>query len=106
MVENYLTNAVKYGRPPFRIAATSAGDTARLAVVNAGDPVPEEFVPRLFDTFSRARGTAGIQGTGLGLSVVRSLARAQGGDAWYEPRPAGAAFLLSLPVSRPATAGS
>jgi signal transduction histidine kinase len=104
MVDNYLTNAVKYGRPPIRITATRDGEHARLEVRNAGDPVSAEFVPRLFETFARAPEAirSAVRGTGLGLSVVRGLARAQGGDAWHEPRPDGAAFLLSLPV----TAGS
>ena len=101
MIDNYLTNAVKYGRPPFRIAAEPAGELVRVEVTNAGDPVPEEFVPRLFDTFTRAPGAerSSVKGTGLGLSVVRSLAHAQGGDAWYEPRTGGVAFLLSIRAS-------
>jgi signal transduction histidine kinase len=102
MVDNYLTNAVKYGRPPFRLSARAVGELVHVEVCNAGDPVPEEFVARLFDPFTRAAGAArsGVAGTGLGLSVVRSLAVAQGGDAWYEPRADGAAFLFSLPRAR------
>jgi signal transduction histidine kinase len=104
MVDNYLTNAVKYGRPEFRLTARRDADMVHVEVWNAGDPVPEEFAPRLFDQFTRSEGAerSGVAGTGLGLSVVRALARAHGGDAWYEPRADGAAFLLSLPVARTA----
>jgi signal transduction histidine kinase len=58
--------------------------------------VPEEFVPRLFERFAQAGTKEG--GTGLGLSIVRGLARAQGGEAWYEPDPGGGAcFGVRLP---------
>jgi signal transduction histidine kinase len=51
---------------------------------------------RLFEKFSTGR-TAG--GTGLGLFIVRQLARAHGGDAWYRPPEgsAGGAFIIRLP---------
>jgi signal transduction histidine kinase len=60
--------------------------------------VPEEFVPRLFQKFAQA-GPTSAGGTGLGLSIVRGLARAQGGDVWYEPgAPRGSRFGVRLPV--------
>ena len=93
---NYLSNAVRYGRPAFRVAITPSpkGDV-RIAVHDRGSGVPDEFVPRLFEKFSRAS-TRG-PGTGLGLYIVKALARAQGGDVWYEPSPdGGACFGLRL----------
>jgi signal transduction histidine kinase len=54
---------------------------------------------RLFMRF--ASGSSGT-GTGLGLYIVRELARMHGGDAWYEPVPeGGAAFVLTLPAEPP-----
>ena len=87
---NYLSNAVRYGRPPFRVAIEhSPGGDVAIAVHDRGKGVPDEFLPRLFEKFSRAS-TRG-PGTGLGLYIVKALAQAQGGDVWYEPSPGGGA---------------
>jgi signal transduction histidine kinase len=74
----------------------------RVTVEDHGDGVPEQFVPSLFERFSRsddARARSG--GTGLGLAIARSYARAHRGDLVYEPlRPHGARFQLVIPISR------
>lgn len=100
ILQNYLTNALKYGAPPIEAACTEVGDWAEIRVCDSGEGVPEEFIPRLFEKFARAEGRAAVakEGTGLGLSIVRGLARANGGDAWYEPnRPHGSCFAVRLP---------
>jgi signal transduction histidine kinase len=97
MLLNLLGNAVKHGAPPFRLEASGGDRRVRIAVRDAGPGVPTDFVPRLFAEFARAPGTA-VAGTGLGLFVVRSLAQAQGGDAWYEPASGGGAeFVVTVP---------
>ena len=63
-----------------------------------GAGVPDQFVDSLFEKFSRAPSSRDLKGTGLGLSIVRGLARAQGGEAWYEPLPGGGSkFFVRLP---------
>lgn len=100
---NYATNALKYGGRPYLVAADVEGDPAAVVirVIDEGDGVPEEFVPRLFGRFARAemaRSRKGVQGTGLGLSIVAGLLHANDGDAWYEPGdPRGSRFCLRLP---------
>ena len=102
---NYTTNALKYGAPPYSVTAAREGDPAAVVirVVDDGDGVPEEFVPRLFGRFSRsdaARNRKGVHGTGLGLSIVAGLLHANGGEAWYEPGvPRGARFCLRIPAA-------
>ncbi|WP_030622615.1 PAS domain-containing sensor histidine kinase [Streptomyces sclerotialus] len=108
MLANILENAFAYGRPPIEVrAAAKDRQWLRVSVRDHGDGVPEDFVPHLFKRFSRAPGTERqSEGTGLGLWVVRSLARANRGDAWYEPVPGGGAcFRLRLPRA-PAGDGS
>jgi signal transduction histidine kinase len=96
MLTNYVANALKYGGPPIRIEAREADGVVEIFVRDRGTGVPEEFVPRLFERFAQAGTKEG--GTGLGLSIVRGLARAQGGEAWYEPDPSGGAcFGVRLP---------
>jgi signal transduction histidine kinase len=95
---NLLANARKYGAAPISVAATAGGGWVELAVADGGAGVPSEFVPHLFETFTRADGVEG-EGTGLGLSVVRGLAEANGGSVRYEPRrPQGACFRVRLPA--------
>jgi signal transduction histidine kinase len=101
---NYATNAIQYGGPPYRVTAGLEGDPAGVVirVIDEGDGVPEDFVPRLFGRSSRSqavRAWKGVHGTGLGLSIVAGLLHANEGDAWYEPGdPRGARFCLRLPT--------
>jgi PAS domain S-box-containing protein len=98
MVTNYVTNALRYGGPPIVITSTRTPEGVVLRVDDSGSGVPPEMVPRLFGKF--ARGSV-HQGTGLGLFIVRELARAQGGDAWYEASDGGgSSFALRLPSAR------
>ena len=102
MITNLLTNAHKYGGPAVRAEARAAGDYVEVRISDDGPGVPQAFIPQLFDTFSRAADTAqASQGFGLGLAIVHSLARAHGGQAWYEPQDgAGACFAIRLPRPR------
>ena len=101
---NYATNALNYGARPYTVTADLEGDPAGVVirVIDEGEGVPDEFVPRLFGRFARsqaARSRKGVHGTGLGLSIVAGLVHANGGDAWYEPGdPRGARFCLRLPT--------
>jgi signal transduction histidine kinase len=62
-----------------------------IAVSDAGAGVPADIQPRLFERFA----TSGAGGTGLGLYIVRELARVQSGDAFY--RSEDRTFVLRLP---------
>jgi PAS domain S-box-containing protein len=102
MLVNLISNGLKYGDPPVVVDAVADNDEARIEVLDTGEGVPDEFVPRLFDRFARAStGNASSQkGTGLGLYIVRQLALANGGTITYRPRqPTGACFVLCLPTS-------
>lgn len=103
MIRNYLENALRYGRPPITIEAHAVDDRAEISVVDAGDGVPVEFEPRLFERFARADTEPSREktGTGLGLSIVRSLARAGGGEAWYERHQDHTRFVVTLPLVAP-----
>lgn len=94
ILTNYVANALRHGAPPVRIAAERHDGWVEIVVEDHGGGVPPDFVPRLFQKFAQPAGTQG--GTGLGLSIVRGLARAQGGDVWYEPGEPGARFGVRL----------
>lgn len=101
MLLNYLTNAEKYGHPPVTIDVGQADGFAEVRVGDAGPGIPPELRSQLFERFSPAREALNPRspGTGLGLWIVRELARAQSGDAWYEPGPDGPQFCFKLPLA-------
>jgi PAS domain S-box-containing protein len=91
IVDNLVANAVAYGRSPIQVSTREDGDAAVLTVRDAGPGVPPELHDRLFEGFA----TRGGPGTGLGLHIVRELARALGGEATYLPDEN--AFSIRLP---------
>jgi signal transduction histidine kinase len=66
-------------------------------VADDGPGVPEETIPHLFEPFTRGADAAGI-GSGLGLTIARSLIESFGGEIDYEPgADGGARFVLTVP---------
>ncbi len=96
ILTNLLANAFRYGKPPVVVSADHRDRHLRIVVEDAGEGVPEELVPRLFERFER--GYAG-HGTGLGLAIAKAYANAHGGDLVYENGARGGArFELILPA--------
>jgi PAS domain S-box-containing protein len=99
-VDNLLHNALRHGAPPVLLRASEVDGTVEIAVRDAGVGVPAERQARLFERFSSGSPRSS---TGLGLFIVRELARAHGGDARYEPDPEGRpTFVIVLPTRRDA----
>lgn len=99
IVSNLIANAVRYGELPIVVSAEERDNHFRLTVEDRGPGVPAEFVPRLFDRFTRSRASGTDQrGAGLGLAIAQSYAHAHGGELFYENvDPHGARFELVLP---------
>jgi signal transduction histidine kinase len=100
ILTNLISNAAKYaGGATAIVAAPTREASVTVEVRDEGPGVPPDFRGHLFDRFARAARTAGtVSGTGLGLYIVRELARANGGDVDYRPAPArGSIFVLTLP---------
>jgi nitrogen-specific signal transduction histidine kinase len=100
IVSNLLVNAIRYGAAPVMVQASQSDRHFRLTVEDRGVGVAPEFVPDLFERFSRSEGSRErVVGTGLGLAIARSYAQAHHGDLIYEPaQPRGARFQLVLPL--------
>jgi PAS domain S-box-containing protein len=100
MVANLVSNALRYGAPPVVVTVLEDADGVALEVTDAGAGVPEDFVPHLFERFTRATTGAAIQqsGSGFGLYIVNRLAEANGCRLTYSPgTPSGSRFRLELP---------
>jgi two-component system sensor histidine kinase KdpD len=94
---NLLQNAYAYGGPHVGVAAADRGDEVQLEVWDDGAGVAPELVPHLFEPFARGLEARNMEGSGLGLTIVRGLVQALGGRVWYEPRqPLGARFVISV----------
>jgi signal transduction histidine kinase len=101
IVSNLVVNALRYGDPPVTLTAAQHDRHFRLAVEDRGSGVATDFVPTLFERFTRGPERK-EPGTGLGLAIAQAYARAHGGELAYHPaRPHGARFELVLPVKRP-----
>lgn len=98
MVTNLLSNAVKYGgaAPTIRLRAEALDGVVTISCEDDGPGFPPDALDHAFDAFYRAPSTSpGVEGAGVGLYVVRRLARAMGGDAeCRNAGPAGGAVVV------------
>ena len=101
-LSNLVHNAAKYSPPgaPIRLTLERVGDMLRLVVEDRGKGVPADQTERIFEPFVRLDGGTHGGGSGLGLSIARRLAEAQGGRVYYQDRPGGGSrFVLELPAA-------
>jgi two-component system OmpR family sensor kinase len=110
MVRNLLENAVRYGAgSPIGLRLERTQEGLRLEVCDAGPGIAEAERERIFEPFYRIAGASeAAGGVGLGLSLVRQIARHHGGDTLCLPNGgSGCCFRVSLPFGiiprRPAT---
>ncbi len=101
-IRNLFSNAFKFTRPGQRVHVSVASVEGRCVVVveDAGPGIPIADRERVFDPFFRSGEARGeLDGVGLGLPILRRVARAHGGDVWLlESALGGARFELSLPA--------
>ncbi|HEX3624041.1 MAG TPA: HAMP domain-containing sensor histidine kinase [Verrucomicrobiae bacterium] len=107
IIVNLLSNAEKYSNGGREIGIQVAQKEcplphAEIKVLDRGSGVPPGSEEKIFEKFYRAHDSlsSGIQGSGLGLTIARQIARAHGGEVTYEPRTGGGSvFVLRLPIS-------
>lgn len=102
LVGNLVSNAIAYGatQSPIAIASRVEGEVATLSVHNAGTPIPPETRASLFAPMTRGSAAGSRAGSvGLGLYIVREIARAHGGDVSVTSSEAdGTTFSTTFPV--------
>ena len=107
VASNLLNNAVKYSPTGGRITLTTRADGDQLLfdVRDEGLGIPAEALETIFERYSRvdSQATKDIQGTGLGLPIVRQIVQLHGGKVWVESNLGrGSVFHVSLPLAGPA----
>ncbi len=98
MVRNLILNALRHGAPPVEVSVDIAGGVVTVSVRDHGPGIPDAEKERVFEPFYRPTGRAEASGGwGLGLALVRQIARHHGGDVTIEtPAGGGARFVVSL----------
>jgi sigma-B regulation protein RsbU (phosphoserine phosphatase) len=102
IIDNLGANAVAYGTSDRPVTVTTGGDDPHVAEVrvhNHGAPIPADMIDRIFEPFERAtRESGGRRSLGLGLYIIRHLARAHGGDVDVESTAErGTTFRVRIP---------
>jgi signal transduction histidine kinase len=101
MIRNLLENAQRHGKPPVKVELRRSGANAVIEVSDGGPGIPPSQREPVFTPFYRLAGDP--KGAGLGLSLVRQIARLHGGDALAAPKPdAPSCFQVTLPLGSPA----
>jgi signal transduction histidine kinase len=106
-VSNLVDNAVKYSGNDVKVTVEIVPTDEKhvsVRVHDRGAGIPKTELKQIFKRFYRARGPAAprVPGTGLGLFIVRSVAKRHGGRAWAESEGPGhgSTFVLQLPIAR------
>ncbi|MBI3521859.1 MAG: GAF domain-containing protein [Chloroflexi bacterium] len=104
VVTNLLSNAVKYSPKggDIRIASHADAGSVEVTVTDHGLGIPAEALEKVFERYSRIESTATrhIQGTGLGLPIVRQIVEMHGGRAWVESEVGkGSVFHFKVPLA-------
>ncbi|MEY4427459.1 MAG: hypothetical protein RLZZ182_148, partial [Pseudomonadota bacterium] len=101
---NLLGNAIKFtdtGHVSVRAWRENDGPVVTLAVQDSGIGIPRDMLDKVFDAFQQVDGSFGRrhQGTGLGLTISREIARAMGGDLMCRSEPGmGSEFWMEVPL--------
>ena len=98
VVDNLVSNALRYGGPHVHVSAQRRGHVVDLVVADDGPGIPEELQERLFEAYAHGSASHSLGGSGLGLAIVRELCDAMDGSISYDGSGPGARFVVTLPA--------
>jgi signal transduction histidine kinase len=98
---NLITNSLKHARRGdvhVVVSAVEDGELCRFTVADNGPGIAPEFHERIWGIFQTLEARDKVEGTGIGLAVVKKIVESRGGRAWVESAPgAGAKFHFTWP---------
>jgi len=99
LVGNLVTNAIHYGAPdaPVRVAVTGGKSDVRIVVSNSGPAIDKDTLDQLFEPLKRGTTKEGDRGLGLGLYIVREIAKGHDGDVEARSDDRETVFTVRLP---------
>jgi len=100
---NLVGNAIKFTPVggSIKVSSRAEGDHVSISVKDTGVGIPEEELSHLFKEFKRLKGTGNIEGTGLGLFIVKTIVEAHGGTIHAESKPEeGSNFIIRIPAGQ------
>jgi signal transduction histidine kinase len=99
LLRNLLENARRHGSPPTQVRIAHTAAAATITVWDAGPGLPATEFEKVFRPFYRPANSRSPSGSGLGLALVRQIARHHGGDAICSTLADGrSAFVVTLPT--------
>jgi sigma-B regulation protein RsbU (phosphoserine phosphatase) len=103
LFSNLLGNAITHGAPdaPIHVEAQVRIESFELSVANAGQPIPEKAMERLFQPFYRGEVRPSQQGLGLGLYIAAEIAKAHGGTLLVTSGHDETRFTFKMPLAQP-----
>jgi PAS domain S-box-containing protein len=104
VLTNLLSNAIKFSGPGGEVLTRLErhGETLRIAVIDHGAGMPEQFRERVFQRFAQADSADSRKkgGTGLGLNICKTIVEEHGGRIWFDSTEGlGTSFFVELPAS-------
>jgi sigma-B regulation protein RsbU (phosphoserine phosphatase) len=101
LVSNLIGNALTHGAPdkPVRVGARTEGGIFEVWIANAGEPIPESAMHKLFEPFFRGDVHDSRQGLGLGLHIASQIAQAHGGKLAVTSTPEETRFVFTMPLN-------
>ncbi|MGQ3684063.1 MAG: sensor histidine kinase [Candidatus Loosdrechtia sp.] len=100
--QNLLSNAVKYTDKPegkIQIACCREGSYWRFSIADNGPGIEEKYFEKIFQIFQKLKSRDEVEGTGIGLSIVKKIVGMYGGKVWLESKVGyGSTFFFTLPV--------
>jgi signal transduction histidine kinase len=100
LLQNLVANALKFAetRPLVEIGFSQFNDTYAIYIKDNGIGIKEEYSDKIFKVFQRLDRSKHYEGTGIGLSICKSLVEKYGGKIWFESEEnVGATFFIAFP---------
>jgi PAS domain S-box-containing protein len=100
---NLLSNAIKYSpeEKPIAVKVISGNEKIKIDITDNGIGIPENDQQNIFERFYRAGNSGNIQGTGLGLNIVKKYIELMKGEIYFKSKPGeGSTFTIELPANQ------